>query len=120
MKLPQPILDNFSGDPLEWLEWSGHFPTTVNQHLAEDGMERICLKSIVTGSAKAAVEGTGYNAGTYRIGEDFLETGRPELVVNSQLKRLHSYRFIKPHDTAEMINFSFFLNLCTRSEPVRL
>ena len=114
VKLPKRILDQFSGDPLEWPEWSGQFLATIDQPLADDGMKTNYLKALVTGKIKEAIEGMGYNAGTYRIAWDILarDFGRPELVVNAQLKRLHSYLFIKPHDTAEVIKYSHIVSSC--------
>ena len=33
-------------------------------------------------------------------------------MVNAQLKRLHTYPFIKPHDTKELIKYSHFASSC--------
>ena len=68
----------------------------------------------MNGRAKAGIEGMGYNAGTYRIAWDILprDFGRPELVVNAQVKRLHSYPLIKPHNPAEVIKYSHIVSSC--------
>ena len=71
MKLPKSILNKFSGDPMERLEWSGLVLATIDQPFADDGMKTNYLKHLVTGRAKAAIEGMGYNAGTYRNRESF-------------------------------------------------
>ena len=114
MKLPKLILEKFSGNPLDWPEWSGQFLATVDQAQVDDGIKMNYLKTLVSGRAKAAIEGMGYNAGTYKIAWDILsrDFGRPELIVNSQLKRLHSYPFIKPHDYTEVIKFSHIVSSC--------
>ena len=58
----------------------------------------------------------GYNAG--RSAWDVLarDFGRPELMVIAQLKRLHSYPFIKPHET-EVMKYMRYL-MCKRFQPV--
>ena len=83
-------------------------------------MEMKFSKTLLTGRAEAAIESIGYNADTYRIAWDILarDFGLPELVVNAQLKRLHSYPFNKPHDTAELTKYSHCLIMWKRFEPV--
>ena len=110
MELPKNFLDKFSSDPLEWLEWSGQILATTDQLLADEDMKMNKLKIPVTGRAKAAVEGMGYNASTNGIAKDILakDFGRMELVVIAQFKRLHSYHFVESHDTAEVTkNYHF-------------
>ncbi len=38
--------------------------------------------------------------------------GRPQLVVNAQLKQLHTFPFIKPHDSAAIIKFAQLVSSC--------
>ena len=114
MKLPKLILDEFSADPLKWWQLCGQFLATIEQHCANDGMKMKYLNTLVTGRAKAVIEFMCYNGGTYRIAWDNLSTefGRWEVVVNSLLKRFHSYPFIKSHDAAGMIKCSLIVSSC--------
>ena len=114
LKLPKLVLDKFSGDPLEWPEWSGQFLSTVDEAVLDDNVKMKYLKTLVTGKARAAIEGMGYNGSMYRIAWETLsrDFGRPELVVNAQLRKIHSYPFIKPHDASEIIKFSHIVCSC--------
>ena len=112
MKLPKSVLDKFSGDPLEWPEWSGQFLATVDQGGVADSVKMKYLKTLVSGKAKAA--GMGYSGAMYQVAWQILEHdfGRPELIVNAQLRKLHSHPFIKPHDSLEIIKFSQVVSGC--------
>ena len=114
MKLPKLVLDKFSGDPLEWPEWSGQFLATVDQAGVPDSVKMNYLKTLVTGRAKSSIDGMGYSGGMYQVAWQTLEQdfGRPELVVNAQLKRIHSYGFIKPHDAVDIIKYSQVISGC--------
>ena len=105
MKLSKLFSDKISGDPLDWPEGSGQIVATIDHLLADDGMKMNYLKTFVIGRAEVATEGTSYNAGTYKNARDILarEFGWPNVAVNAQFKKLHSYPFIETHDTAEVI-----------------
>ena len=53
--LPKLKLTQFSGDPLEWPEWSGLFDVVVNQKPISDTEKMQFLKTSLTGHAKAAI-----------------------------------------------------------------
>ena len=114
MKLPKLVLDKFAGDPLEWPEWSGQFLATVDQAGVPDSVKMNYLKTIVTGRAKSSIDGMGYSGGMYQVAWQTLEQdfGRPELVVNAQLKRIHSNGFIKSHDSVDIIKYSQVVSGC--------
>ena len=52
-------LTAFSGDPLEWPEWSGLFDVVVHQKPISDTENVQYLKTSLTGQAKAAISGLG-------------------------------------------------------------
>ena len=56
----------------------------------------------------------GYSAGMYQVAWQTLEQdfGRPGLVVDAQLKRMHSYVFIKPHNSMDIIKYSQVVSGC--------
>ena len=63
--------------------------------------------SLLKGKAKAAIEGMGFSVQMYQVAWQILEHdfGRPELVVNAQLRKIHAYPFIKPHDSLEVVRY---------------
>ena len=65
--LPTLKLAEFSGDPLEWAEWSQLFQPTVHAANIDDSVKMNHLKTIVTGKAKEAIAGLGYTAEMYNV-----------------------------------------------------
>ena len=55
------VLDKIHGNPLKWPEWSGQILSTVDGSGASDSNKMQNLKTLVTGKAKAAIEGMGYS-----------------------------------------------------------
>ena len=86
--LPKLKLAEFSGDPLEWPEWSQLFQATVHAANIDDSVKMNHLKTMVTGKAKEAIAGLGYNAEMYNVAWNVLvrNFGKPQMVVNAQLK----------------------------------
>ena len=117
MKLPKLVLNKFFCNPLEWPEWSGQFLLTADETALEENVKIKYLKVFVTGKAKAAIEGMSYNGAMYRVAGQKLarDIGRPELVVNSQLRNNPSHPFIKHHDRSEIIKFSHIVSGCLYS-----
>ena len=65
--LPKLKLAEFSGDPLEWPEWSQLFQATVHAANIDDSVKMNHLKTIVTGKAREAIAGLGYTAEMYNV-----------------------------------------------------
>ena len=65
--LPKLKLAEFSGDPLEWPEWSQLFQATVHAANIDDSVKMNHLKTMVTGKAKEAIAGLGYTAEMYNV-----------------------------------------------------
>ena len=87
VKLPKPVLDKISGNPVDWPEWSGWFSLTVDDAALDDSVRMKYLKILVNEKAKAPIEGIRYNAAKYRVdwqtpARDFAKL---YLVVKSQL-----------------------------------
>ena len=85
--LPKLKLAEFSGDPLEWPEWSGLFLSTVHAANIDTSLKMNHLKTLVTGKAKEVIAGLGYTGDMYDIAWNTLVApfGRPQVVVNAQL-----------------------------------
>ena len=118
--LPKLKLAEFSGDPLEWPEWSQLFQATVHTANIVDTVKMNHLRTMVTGKAKEGIAGLGYTAETYKMAWNVLvrNFGKPKLVVNAQLKRIYSFPLMKHYDGAALIKFarrvSRFVNLLTQ------
>ena len=69
---------------------------------------------MLNGKTKAAIEGMGSSSQMYQVALQTLkhDFGRPELVVNAQLIKIHAYPFIKPHDSMEIVRYSKIVSGC--------
>ena len=103
--LPKLKLAEFSGDPLEWPEWSQLFQATVHAANIDDSVKMSHLKTMVTGKAKEAIAGLGYTAEMYNVAWNVLvrNFGKPQMVVNAQLKRIYSFPPMKPYDGIDQV-----------------
>ena len=112
--LPKLKLAEFSGDPLEWPEWSQLFQATVHAANIDDNVKMNHLKTLVTGKAKEAIAGLGYTAEMYNVAWNVLvrNFGKPQMVVNAQLKRIYSFPPMKPYDGAALIKFARIVSSC--------
>ena len=106
--LPKLKLAEFSGDPLEWPEWSQLFQATVHAANIDDSVKMNHLKTMVTGKAKEAIAGLGYSAEMYNVAWNVLVRNfeKPQMVVNAQLKRIYSFPPMKPYDGIALIKFA--------------
>ena len=112
--LPKLKLAEFSGDPLERPEWSQLFQATVHAANMDDSVKMNHLKTMVTGKAKEAIAGLGYTAEMYNVAWNVLvrNFGKPQMVVNAQLKRIYSFPPMKPYDGAALIKFARIVSSC--------
>ena len=112
--LPKLKLAEFAGDPLEWPEWSQLFQATVHAANIDDSVKTNHLKTMVMGKAKEAIAGLGYTAEMYNVAWNVLDRnfGKPQMVVNAQLKRIYSFPPMKPYDGAALIKFARIVSSC--------
>ena len=112
--LPKLKLAEFSGDPLEWPEWSQLFQATVHAANIDDSVKMNHLKTMVTGKAKEAIAGLGYTAEMYNVAWNVLvrNFGKPQMVVNAQLKGIYSFPPMKPYDGTALIKFARIVSSC--------
>ena len=84
--MPKLKRTEFSGDPLEWPEWSGLFDVVVHQKPTSDTEKMQYLKTSLTGQAKAAILGMGFSSQSYYHAWDILceKYGRSDFIVNAQ------------------------------------
>ena len=112
--LPKLKLSEFHGDPLEWPEWSSLFTATIHNAPIDDKAKMSHLKTLVKGRAKAAIAGLGYSGVMYSAAWNALVTnfGRPQTIVNTQMKQIHLSPFIKSHDSAAIIKYAQLITTC--------
>ena len=106
--LPKLKLTEFSGDPLEWLEWSGLFDVVVHQKPISDTEKMQYLKTSLTGQAKAAISGMGFSSQSYYHAWDILceKYGRSDFIVNAQFKKIHTHPPVRHDDSTSIVNFA--------------
>ena len=114
MSLPKLKVTEFHGDPLEWPEWSSLFTATIHNAPIDDNARMSHLKTLVKGKAKAAIAELGYSGAMYSAAWNTLvmNFGRPQTIVNAQMKLIHTSAFIKPHDSAAIIKYAQMITTC--------
>ena len=112
--IPQLKISEFNGEPLQWPEWSSLFTATIHNAPIDDNAKMGHLKTLVKGKAKAAIAGLGYSGSMYTAAWNALVTnfGRPQTIVNAQMKLIHTSPFIKSHDSAAIIKYAQLITTC--------
>ena len=110
--LPKLKLAEFSGDPLEWPEWSGLFLSTVHAANIDASLKMNHLKTLVTGKAKEVIAGLGYTGDMYDIAWNTF--GRPQVVVNAQLRRIYTFPPVKAYDSVALVKYSRIVSSCVQ------
>ena len=120
MSLPASLLKlnlaEFSGDPLEWPEWSGLFLSTVHAANIDTSLKMNHLKTLVTGEAKEVIAGLGYAGDMYDFAWNTLVAhfGRPQVVVNAQLRRIYTFLPVKAYDSVALVKYSRIVSSCVQ------
>ena len=119
--LPKLKLTEFSGDPLEWPEWAEVFDVNVHQKRLSDTEKMLYLNISFTGQTKAAISGRGFSSQAYYQAWDILckKFGRPRVIIESQLKKIHTHPPVRHDDSSSIDRFSNVVtntvNVLTRS-----
>ena len=106
--LPKLKLTEFSGDPLEWPEWSGLFDVVVHQKPISDTEKMQYLKTSLTGQAKAAISGMGFSSQSYYHAWDILceKYGKSDFIVNAQFKKMHTHPPVRHDDSTSIVKIT--------------
>ena len=106
--LPEWKLPEYSGDPLQWPEWFGQFKSAVDSATRTDAAKMTYLKTLVTGKAKAVIEGFAYRGDMYQEALKALERkyGQPQTVVTAHLEKLGSWPSVKMHNSESVIAYA--------------
>ena len=105
--LPKLKLTEFSGDLLEWPEWSGLFDVFVQQKPISDTEKMQYLKTSLTGQAKAAISGMGFSLQSYHHAWDILcqKYGGSDFIVNAQFKKKYTHPPVRHDDSTSIVKF---------------
>ena len=106
--LPEWKLPEFSGNPLQWPEWFGQFKSAVDSATLTDAAKMTYLKTLVTGKAKAVIEGFAYCGSMYQEALKALERkyGQPQTVVSAHLEKLSGWPNVKMHNSESLIAYA--------------
>ena len=101
-------ITKFSGEPLEWPEWSGLFDVDVHQQPISNTKKLQYLKTSLTGPAKAAISGMGFSSQSYYHVWDILREkyGRSDVIVNAQFKKKHTHPPARRDDSTSIVKFA--------------
>ena len=90
------------------------FFAAIDQAGFAKSIQNKCLKTLVDGKVKAAIEGMGYTEMLFWVAWKTFEFDfeKPELVLKEQLKKIHAYPFTKLHDSFETVKFAEKLFIC--------
>ena len=102
--LPEGKLPEFSGDPLQWPEWFGQFKSAVDSATLADVAKMTYLKTLVTGKAKAVIEGFAYCGDMSQEALKALERkyGLPQTVVSAHLEKRGNWPSVKMHNSESL------------------
>ena len=92
--VPKLHANHFDGDPISWMKWYSIFQATIDRAPMTSSEKMIHLQSLLTGEAKALVDGYGCNGDLYasalhRLQEHF---GYPKRIVNAFLEKLNRFK----------------------------
>ena len=74
------------------------------------------LKTLVTGKAKKVIAGLGYTGDMYDIVWKTLVAhfGRPQVVVNAQLRRIYTFPPVKAYNSVALVKYSRIVSSCVQ------
>ena len=101
---------------MEWPEWSGLFLSTVHAANIDASLKMNHLKTLVTGKAKEVLAGLGYTGDINGIAWNTLvaQFGRPQVVVNAQLRRIYTFPPVKAYDSVALVKYSRIVPSCVQ------
>ena len=109
--VPKLHAETFNGDPMKWIKWYSIFKATIDQSPMSSAEKMIHLQSLLTGEAKALVDGYGCNGDLYaaalsRLQEHF---GNSKRIVNAFLDKLSNFRNPNLSNPESYTQYSSFL-----------
>ena len=103
-------LIEFSGDPLEWPEWSGLFDVVVHQKQISGTEKMQYFKTSLTRQAKAAILEMEFSSQSFYHAWDWdilcEKYGRSDVIVNAQFKKIHTHPPIQHDNSTSIVRFA--------------
>ena len=101
---------------MEWLEWSGLFLSTVHATNIDTSLKMNHLETLVTGKAKEVIAGLGYTGDMVDVAWKTLVAhfGRPQVVVNAQLRQVYTFPPVKAYDSVALVKYSRIVSSCVQ------
>ena len=114
VSIPYFKKSKFHGDYLEWPEWSSLFTATIHNAPIDDKAKMGHLKTLVKRKARAAIAGLGCSESMYTAAWNALVTNfeHPQMIVNAQMKLIHTSPFIKSNESAATIKYAQLITTC--------
>ena len=109
---PKVKIEPFGGNPMKWSMWFGLFGATILNQAISDAEKMIHLQTLTTGKANQAISGytcnsTMYNADLHQLRRRY---GRPGIIINDFVNRLHSFKIPSTHNRDSYMEFSTFIS----------
>ena len=97
---------------MNWNLWFGLFKTLIYSKPLHDAEKMSHLQTLTVGRANEAIRGFSYNSSMYQAALDELEHrfGRPDIIVNSFIDKLRTFKTPSFQNPTTFIEFSSFMN----------
>ena len=91
--LPKWKLFQYNDDLLQWHEWYGQFKSAIDSQSLNDDAKVIYFETLVTGTAKTAIDEFAYCGAMYKNALNTLEwkLGQPQAAVNAHLNKRSNF-----------------------------
>ena len=105
-------LSTFSGNPLEWPEWSGMFTATIGTSSMSNQEKMIRLKNLFSGRAHATIANLSFDGNMFPQAWSLLERrfGKPHVIVSAQLEKITTYPIVKMHNSESIMQYSLVVS----------
>ncbi|XP_051939800.1 uncharacterized protein LOC127612976 [Hippocampus zosterae] len=120
-RLPNPEPTVFSGDPLNFIEWSTSFKALIERRCSNPADRLFYLQKYIAGEAKSSLEGSFYRRDeeAYQQAWDRLNTryGNSFIVQRAFREKLNGWPKIGGREYFKLREFSDFLQTCSNAMP---
>ena len=114
--LPQPQVEKFSGDPIDFISFRMAFDSRIIPHTTSDSNRLYYLHQHVEGSPKNLISGCLFMDETqgYMTARSLLqkEYGDPYKIASAYMNKIQNWPNLKNDDSQELKNLSLFLTKC--------
>lgn len=120
-RLPAPEPSVFSGDPLQFIEWSTSFKALIERRCTNPADRLFYLQKYINGEARSVLEGSFYRKDeeAYNQAWEALNAryGHPFVIQRAYRERLNNWPKISSKDSVRLRQYSDFLTACSNAMP---